>query len=59
MHNFILKLPDGSFEAPNSRDCFVRHVDLYPDTDIQTQRMFIRAGGGPGTFFSTHGNHLP
>ena len=25
---------------------------------LEAKYMYIRAGGGPGTFFSTHGNHL-
>ena len=34
--------------------CVVAGMDAYSD-----DKLNIRAGGGPGTFFSTHGNHLP
>ena len=26
---------------------------------METRRLLDRVGGGPGTFFSMHGNHLP
>ena len=30
-----------------------------PTNMLLSLPMYARAGGGPGTFFSTHGNHLP
>ena len=37
----MLKNTIAMYNGNNARDCFVRHVNLYPETDIQTQRMFM------------------
>ena len=37
----------------------ILHTTLTPSFPFINECLCIRAGGGPGTFFSTHGNHLP
>ena len=38
--------------AKHFKHCQTRNINILT-------RLVIRAGGGPGTFFSTHGNQLP
>ena len=39
--------------------CLLRSAAATYSLKLEQGRLHSRVGGGPGTFFSTHGNHLP
>ena len=61
IENFVIPCYDqGDYDGRGQQSCKCNFVHFYSGARPPcSQLVWGRAGGGPGTFFSTHGNHLP